>query len=60
VWDTKYCNNNRSDKSGMGWPIGKIFDDSTLKKVFLGKPDGRRKAGRPKFRWLDSLENDLE
>jgi hypothetical protein len=31
-----------------------------IKKVFLGKADGRRKAGRPKLRWLDSIENDLK
>jgi hypothetical protein len=31
----------------MGWPTGKMSDDSTLKEVFLGKQDGRRKAGRP-------------
>jgi len=44
----------------MGWPTGKMSDHSTLKKVFLGKPDGRRKAGRPKLWWLDSTENDLK
>jgi hypothetical protein len=27
----------------------------TVNKVFLGKPDGRRKAGRPKLRWLDCI-----
>jgi hypothetical protein len=32
----------------------------TVSKVFLGKPDGRSKAGRPKLRWLDSIENDLK
>jgi hypothetical protein len=37
-----------------------MFDDRTIKKVFLWKPDGRRKAGRPKLRWLDCIENDLE
>jgi hypothetical protein len=26
------------------------FDDGIVKKVFLEKPDGRRKAGRPKSR----------
>jgi hypothetical protein len=36
-----------------------MCDDRTVRKVFLGKPDGRRKAGRPKLRWLDCIENDL-
>jgi hypothetical protein len=36
-----------------------MSDDKTEKKVFLGKPDGMRKAGRPKVRWLDCTENDL-
>jgi hypothetical protein len=27
--------------------------------VFLGKPDGRRRRGRPRKRWLDDLEEDL-
>jgi hypothetical protein len=30
-----------------------MSDDRVVKKVSLGKPDGRRKAGRPKLRWLD-------
>jgi hypothetical protein len=32
-----------------------MSDDRTVRKVFLGKPDGRRKVGRPKPRWLDVL-----
>jgi hypothetical protein len=32
-----------------------MSNDKTVKKVFLGKPDGRRKAGRPKVRWLDCI-----
>jgi hypothetical protein len=38
----------------------RISDDGTVKKVFLRKPAGRRKAGRPKLRWLDCTENDLK
>ena len=38
----------------------RICDDSTVKKVFLGKPDGRRKAGGPKLRWFDCVESDLK
>jgi hypothetical protein len=35
----------------------RMSDGRTVKKVFLGKPDGRRKVGRPKLRWLDCTEN---
>jgi len=35
-------------------------DGRTIKTTFLGKPDGRRKAGRPKLRWLDCMENYLK
>jgi hypothetical protein len=38
----------------------RMSDDRTVDKLFLGKPDGRREAERPKFRWLDSIENDLK
>jgi hypothetical protein len=38
----------------------RMFDESTVRKVFRGKPDGRRKAGRPKLRWLDFTENGLK
>jgi hypothetical protein len=37
-----------------------MSDDRAVKKVFVGKPYGRRKAGRPKLRWLDCIENDLK
>jgi hypothetical protein len=35
-----------------------MSDDVTVKKVFLGEPDRRRKAGRSKIRWLECIEND--
>ena len=37
-----------------------MSDDRAVKTVFVGKPGGRRKAGRPKLRWLDCNENDLK
>jgi hypothetical protein len=37
-----------------------MSDGRTVRKVFVGKPDGRRKAGRPKLRWIDCIENDLK
>jgi hypothetical protein len=44
----------------MGWSLVRMPDDRAVKKVFLGKPAGRRKAGRPKLRWFDCIENDLK
>jgi hypothetical protein len=29
-------------------------------KVFVSKPVGRRDIGRPKFRWLDDVEDDIK
>lgn len=28
--------------------------------MFLGKPDERRRRGRPRKRWYDDMEEDLE
>jgi hypothetical protein len=36
-----------------------MYDYRAVKKVFMWNPDGRRKAVRPKSRWLDCTENDL-
>jgi hypothetical protein len=40
--------------------VVRMSDDRTVKKVFMGKPEGRRKAGRPKLGWLDCIESDLK
>jgi len=34
----------------------RMCDKETLNKVFMEKPEGRRKAERPKLRWLDCIE----
>jgi hypothetical protein len=34
----------------------RMCDDETVKKVFMEKPEGRRKTERPKLRWLDRIE----
>jgi hypothetical protein len=40
--------------------VVRMPDDRTVKSVGLGKPDVRRKTGRPKLNWLDCIENDLK
>jgi hypothetical protein len=39
--------------------VVRIADVTTVKKAFLGKP-GRRRVGRPKLRWINSLDNDAK
>jgi hypothetical protein len=38
----------------------RMSDGGTVKKVYVWKQGGRRKAGRPKLSWLDCIENDLK
>jgi hypothetical protein len=37
--------------------LARMSDDKTVKKAFLGKAHGSRKAGIPELRWLDCTEN---
>jgi hypothetical protein len=40
--------------------VQRMPETRSVKKVFfLGKPDGRRRRGRPRKRWLGDLEEDL-
>jgi hypothetical protein len=37
----------------------RMNDEEPTKKLMLGKPDGTRRRGRPKLRWIYGLEKDL-
>jgi hypothetical protein len=39
--------------------VQRMPETRSVKKVFLGKPDGRRRRGRPRKRWLYDLQEDL-
>jgi hypothetical protein len=37
------------------------MEDTRLPKmVFNAKPEGRRRFGRPRLRWLDDIEDDIK
>jgi hypothetical protein len=42
----------------MKWAghVLRVNDEEPTKKLMLGKPDGTRRCGRPKLRWIDGLE----
>lgn len=39
--------------------VERMPESSVVKKVYKGKPGGRRLQGRPRKRWLDDVEEDL-
>jgi hypothetical protein len=34
-------------------------NDRTIKKIFKTKPDGTKRAGRPKMQWEDGVDQDI-
>ena len=39
--------------------IMRIPEEHPVKKLILLRPEGSRRAGRPKLRWLDGVEEEL-
>jgi hypothetical protein len=35
-------------------------DDRVVHRVLVGKPEGKRPLGRPRFRWDDNIKMDLQ
>jgi hypothetical protein len=48
--------------SRMKWAghVLRMNDEEPTKKLILGKPVSTRRRGRPKLRWIDGLEKELE
>jgi sorting nexin-29 len=40
--------------------LARMEDDLPAKKVWMTKPEGRRRVGRPKLRWGDCCDRDLK
>jgi hypothetical protein len=40
--------------------IVRMQDNLPCKKITLGKPEGRRRVGRPNLRWMDGVMRDAE
>jgi len=47
-------------KSGFAGHVMRMQDKLPCKKINLDKPEGRRRAGRPKLRWIGGVKKDAE
>jgi hypothetical protein len=43
-----------------GHHLMRMNNDRTIKKIFKTKPDGTRRAGRPKILWEDGVDQDMK
>ena len=59
-----YCSPNvvQVIKSRMRWArhVARTGDRSGVYRVLVGKPEGKRPLGRPRRRWEDNIEMDLQ
>ncbi|KAI5635421.1 guanylate kinase domain-containing protein [Phthorimaea operculella] len=39
--------------------LERMGEDRAVKRAYLGKPNGKRPVGRPRYRWADEAEKDL-
>ena len=49
-------------KSRMRWPghVARMGDRRGAYKVLVGKPEGKRRSGRPRRRWKDNIKMNLQ
>jgi hypothetical protein len=43
----------------MGRTCYKRENEAIIKRLMIVKPEGKRKNGRPRMRWIDGVEKDL-
>jgi hypothetical protein len=45
----------------MRWAghVARLGEKRNVYRLFVGKPEGRRPLGRPRWSWMDSVEMDL-
>ena len=46
----------------MRWAghVARMGEETGVYRVFVGKPEGRRTLGRPRYRWVDNIRTDLQ
>ena len=46
----------------MRWAghVGRVGERSSVYRVLVGKPEGKRPLGRPRRRWEDNIKMDIQ
>ena len=57
---TKYYSCDQIKKNEMGEHVARMGARTGAYRLLVGKPEGMRPLGRPRRRWLDCVENDLQ
>jgi hypothetical protein len=57
---TKYYSGDQTEKNEMGRACSAYGERRGVYKVLVEKPEGKRPLGRPRLRWEDNIELDLQ
>ena len=57
---TKYSSGDQTEKIEMAGHAACMGDRRGAYRVLVGKPEGKRPCGRPRCRWEDKINMDLQ
>ena len=55
-----FCFNSCRPTLSFAGHVARMGEERGVYRVLLGKPEGRRPLGRPRFRWVDNIRMDLQ
>ena len=56
----QYCAGDKIEKNEMGGHVARMEEGRGVRKVLVGKPEGKSPLGRPRRRWEDNIKMDLQ
>jgi hypothetical protein len=56
----QYCAVDKIEKNEMGGACSAVGEGRGVYRVLVGKPEGKRPLGRPRYRWEDNIRMDLQ
>jgi hypothetical protein len=56
---THYCAGDKIEKNEMDEHVASMEEGRGVYRVLVGKPEGKRRLGRPRRRWKDNIKMDI-